>query len=185
MEHPCPLYIRKLSLLTETLTPSGGEWPRRYSPSGGPTPKSSLPTCSSALSSRTKRRVGSPPLGPLPLTLDLRPCARPPGSPTRPRKQPEHLLADRDYGFEGCRRLLRKRSIPHTIAERKDQRERRARRPGRRPTFDQEPYRRRNVVERRVNRLKQWRRVATRYEKPTVDYRAMVVIASLILWLPS
>lgn len=111
--------------------------------------------------------------------------ARPEGSPGRPRKRPEHLLADRGYSFEGCRQLLRKRGIPHTIPERKDQRERRARRPGRRPSFDREAYRRRNVVERCVNRLKQWRSVATRYEKRAVNYRAMVVIASLMLWLPS
>jgi hypothetical protein len=41
------------------------------------------------------------------------------------------------------------------------------------------------VVERCVGRLKQWRSVATRYEKRAVNYRAMVVIASLMLWLPS
>jgi transposase len=36
-----------------------------------------------------------------------------------------------------------------------------------------------------VGRLKQWRGVATRHEKRAVDYRAMVVIASLMVWLPS
>ncbi len=51
--------------------------------------------------------------------------------------------------------------------------------------FDREAYRRRNVVERCVGRLKQWRSVATRYEKRAVNYRAMVVIASLMVWLPS
>jgi transposase len=58
-------------------------------------------------------------------------------------------------------------------------------RPGRRPGFDREAYRRRNVVERCVGRLKQWRGVATRYEKRAVNYRAMVVIASLMVWLPA
>jgi transposase len=67
----------------------------------------------------------------------------------------------------------------------KDQRERRTGRPGRRPGFDREAYRRRNVVERCVGRLKQWRSVATRYEKRAVNYRAMVVIASLMVWLLS
>ena len=42
-----------------------------------------------------------------------------------------------------------------------------------------------NVVERCVNRLKQWRGIATRYEKRAVDYRAMVVIAALMIWLTS
>ena len=111
--------------------------------------------------------------------------ARPAGSAGRPCKRPYHVIADRGYSFEGCRQLLRRRGISHTIPERKDQKEHRAARPGRRPSFDREVYRRRNVVERCVGRLKQWRSVATRYEKRAVNYRAMVVIASLLLWLPS
>jgi transposase len=90
------------------------------------------------------------------------------GSPGRPRKRPARLLADRSYSFEGCRGLLRRRGISHTIPERKDQRDRRAGRPGRRPGFAREAYRRRNMVERCVNRLKQWRAIATRYEKRAV-----------------
>jgi len=39
------------------------------------------------------------------------------------------------------------------------------------------------VVERCVGRLKQWRGVATRYEKRAVNYRTMVVIAALVIWL--
>ena len=117
--------------------------------------------------------------------LDAVRIRRPERSPGRPRKRPEHLLADRGYSFEGCRQVLRRRGIPHTIPERKDQKERRAGRPGRRPSFDREAYRRRNVVERCVNRLKQWRAIATRYEKRAVNYRAMVIIASLMMWLPS
>jgi transposase len=39
-------------------------------------------------------------------------------------------------------------------------------------------------VERTVNRLKGWRRVATRYEKREVNYLAMVTIAAIVLlWL--
>jgi transposase len=117
--------------------------------------------------------------------LDAVRVARPEGSPGRPRKRPSRLLADRGYSYESCRRLLRKRGIPHIIPERKDQVERHAARSGRRPSFDREAYRRRNVVERCVNRLKQWRGIATRYEKRAANYRAMVVIASLMMWLPS
>ena len=69
------------------------------------------------------------------------------------------------------------RHPPHTIPEREDQKERREGRPGRRPAgFDREAYRRRDVVERCVNELKQWRAIATRYEKRALNYRAMVVI---------
>lgn len=56
---------------------------------------------------------------------------------------------------------------------------------GRPLTFDKTMYARRNVVERCINRLKQWRGLATRYEKRAANYRAMVVIASLVIWLES
>ena len=36
-----------------------------------------------------------------------------------------------------------------------------------------------------MNRLKQWRVIATRYEKRAGNYRAMVMIASLMMWLPA
>jgi transposase len=103
----------------------------------------------------------------------------------RPRKRPERLLADRGYGYASHRRLLRRRGIAHTIPERRDHRERRATRPGRPPSFDASVYAKRNVVERCVNRLKQWRGVATRYEKRALHFRAMVVIAALMIWITS
>ncbi len=81
--------------------------------------------------------------------------------------------------------MLRARGIPHTIPERSDHQKKRAGRPGRPLVLDTDLYAKRNVVERCVNRLKQWRGIATRYEKRAVNYRAMVVIASLMMWLPS
>ncbi len=104
----------------------------------------------------------------------------------RPRKRPARLLADKGYAYRKCRRALRRRQIRHTIPERRDQRAQRAARGakgGRPPAFDRAAYRRRNVVERCVNRLKQWRGLATRYEKRALNYRAMVVIAALMIWL--
>lgn len=54
----------------------------------------------------------------------------------------------------------------------------------RQPGFDKAAYRQRNQVERSINRLKGWRRVATRYEKREVNYLAMVTIAAIVLlWL--
>ena len=95
------------------------------------------------------------------------------------------MIGDKGYSYPACRRALRQRGIAATIPERRDQRARRAARPGRPLVFDAAVYRRRNVVERCMNRLKQWRAVATRYEKRAVNYRAMVVIAALMLWLDS
>jgi transposase len=34
-----------------------------------------------------------------------------------------------------------------------------------------------------VNKLKQWRAVATRYEKRAASYRAVVVVTSILIWL--
>jgi transposase len=95
------------------------------------------------------------------------------------------VIGDKGYSYPACRRALRERGIKVTIPERSDQRARRAKKPGRPLAFDQEAYRRRNVVERCMNRLKQWRSVATRYEKRATHYRALVVIAALMLWLDS
>ncbi len=103
----------------------------------------------------------------------------------RPRKRPERLIADKGYSSPNCRKVLRKRGITHTIPERREQRDQRTGHPGRKPGFDANVYRRRNVVERCVNRLKQWRGIATRYEKRAVNYRAAVVIAALMVWLAS
>ena len=88
-------------------------------------------------------------------------------------KRPEQLVADRGYSYPSCRLLLRRRGIRYTIPERRDQRERRAGRPGKPPGFDLDIYRKRDVAERCVNRFKQWRGIATRYEKLAVNYRAI------------
>ncbi len=80
--------------------------------------------------------------------LDAIRVARPDGSPGRPRKRPDRLIADRGYSHPRCREMLRGRAIARTIPERRDQRERRKGRPGRGPSFDAEVYAKRNVVER-------------------------------------
>lgn len=115
--------------------------------------------------------------------LDAIQVARRDGLPGRPRTRPDLLLADRGYSFPSCRKLLKDRDIRHVIPERTDQRRRRASRPGRKPKFDREAYARRNVVERCVNKLKQWRSIATRYDKRALNYRAAIVIAALHMWL--
>ena len=101
----------------------------------------------------------------------------------RARQRPDLLLADKGYSHEPIRRALRERHIRHVIPQRSDQRARRQGTPGRPPLFDAAAYRRRNVVERCIARLKQFRALATRFEKRAVNYRALVVLAALQLWL--
>ena len=104
----------------------------------------------------------------------------------RPRKRPSRLTGDKGYSYPRCRQVLRRRGIPHVIPERRDQQARRqakGQRGGRPPAFDRVAYRGRNVIERCINRLKQFRRVATRYDKHALNYRAFVVLAAIQLWL--
>ncbi len=106
--------------------------------------------------------------------------------PGRPRKRPDHLLADKAYSHPSTRRALRRRGIAHSIPEKRDQRAHRLKlgsAGGRPPKFDRDRYKQRNVVERCFNRLKQFRALATRYAKRVAYYRTELVIASIVLWL--
>nr|WP_233289893.1 IS5 family transposase [Streptomyces microflavus] len=105
--------------------------------------------------------------------------------PGRPRARPDHVIGDKGYSSKAIRAWLRRRGIAHTIPERADQVRNRARKGslgGRPPAFDKEVYRHRNVVERCFNRLKQWRGIATRYDKTAQSYKAAVTLASLLMW---
>lgn len=61
----------------------------------------------------------------------------------------------------------------------------RATRPRRPLHFDEGAYARRNVVECCINWLRQWHGLATRYEKRALNYRAILVLAAIVLWLDS
>ena len=93
----------------------------------------------------------------------------------RPRVRPHRICADKGYAKGVIRRYLRRRGIRITIARRSNEH--------RGGAFDRAIYRTRNLVERLINRLKQFRRVATRYEKRAENYEAMLMIAAIKLWL--
>ncbi|GAC1478655.1 MAG: hypothetical protein NVS1B16_09660 [Pseudarthrobacter sp.] len=72
------------------------------------------------------------------------------------------------------------------IPERSDQeanRKRRGSKGGRPVGLDKEAYKRRNVVERSFNIFKQWRGLATRYDKLALTYRGGVVLRAITIWL--
>jgi transposase len=109
--------------------------------------------------------------------------ARPGG---RPRTRVGHLTGDKAYSSRANRQALRARRIRHTIPERDDQKANRARKGaagGRPPTFDRVRYRNRNQVERLMNRRKQFRAVATRFDKLACRYAATVCVADIFIWL--
>lgn len=108
-------------------------------------------------------------------------CVRQRAGP--PRRRPRRAALDRAYSTRRVRGALRRRHIAATIPERKDQRARRERRGGRAPRFDRADYRRREGIERCVGRLKEPRRIATRYEKLAIRYLAFVHLAMICDYL--
>lgn len=95
--------------------------------------------------------------------------------PGRPKQRPGRVVADKGYSSQAIRNYLRRRGICYTIPRRSDAKQR--------GPFDKAVYKTRNRVERLINRLKQFRRIATRYEKRADNYLAMLHIGSILLWL--
>ena len=106
--------------------------------------------------------------------------------PGRARTRPDAVLADKAYSSRGNRGLLRSRGIRAGISEPSDptgHRRRTGFKGGRPPAFDTDAYKGRNVVERSFNTLKQWRGLATRYDKLAITYRGGLVLAAIVTWL--
>ena len=94
------------------------------------------------------------------------------------------LLADKAYSHPSTRTYLRGSKIKHTIPEKSDQiarRKAKGSKGGRPPGFDTATYKQRNTIERSFNRVKQWRGLATRYDKYAVTYLGGVLLAMVIL----
>jgi transposase len=93
----------------------------------------------------------------------------------RPRCRPNRVSGDKAYSSQRIRRWLRRHGIRVTIPRKTNER--------RRGAFDKQLYRLRARVEHLINRLKQFRRIATRYEKRGNNYLGMVTIGAILLWL--
>ena len=94
----------------------------------------------------------------------------------RPRIRPDRVVGDKGYTGQPIRAYLRRRGIGAVIPRQARERRRGVR-------FDRAAYRERNVVERTINRLKQHRAIATRYEKLEETYHALLTIACILRWL--
>jgi transposase len=85
-------------------------------------------------------------------------------------EQPEKVAGDKGYSAGWIREWLQQRGIKPVIAHQKNEKAAAGR-------FDRKSYRRRNIIERCVNLLKWFRRVATRYEKLAIHYLGMLRLA--------
>ena len=93
----------------------------------------------------------------------------------RPRLRPTRVAGDKGYSSRAIRRHCRRRGIRYTIPRKSNER--------RTGPFDRALYRLRARVEQGINRCKQYRSLATRYDKRADSYRTLWVIAFTILWL--
>ena len=101
-------------------------------------------------------------------------AVRRPG-PGRPRGRPGRVVGDKGYTGRPRRAYCRRRGLRYTIPRRRDER--------RTGPFDRTIYRLRHRVENLIARCKQYRSLATRYDKRGESYRALWVIAMTILWI--
>lgn len=89
------------------------------------------------------------------------------------------LLADKGYDADAVRDALDEINVEAVIPSKSNRKQPRG--------FDREVYKRRNLIERLFNRLKNWRRIATiatRYDKNATSFLAFIMIASAKLWMP-
>ena len=84
------------------------------------------------------------------------------------------LAADTAYDSDELRRYLTSRGTIPVIPNNPTRK--------RRHPFDPRAYRNRNVIERMFCRLKDWRRIATRYDKLATNFQAVVHIAAIVIW---
>ena len=88
----------------------------------------------------------------------------------------EALLADKGYDADAIREEIEAAGVEAVIPAKSNRRL---------PIpHDPEKYRWRNLVERLFSKLKNWRRVATRYDKTRESYLGFVALASIKLWIP-
>ena len=85
------------------------------------------------------------------------------------------LLADRGYDANWIREFARQKGGMDNIPPKRNRKEA--------IFFSPYLYRARNLVERFFNKIKQCRRVATRYDKAAANYLAFVKLASIRIWL--
>jgi transposase len=90
---------------------------------------------------------------------------------------PARLAADRGYSADRIRRKLSAMGVEPVIPMRRTEHA------ADRPPLDARAYRGRNVIERCVGRLKEMRRIGTRYEKLASSYLAMLTLAMAVLYL--
>jgi transposase len=85
------------------------------------------------------------------------------------------LLADKGYDADHLIEEIEETGAQAVIPPKRNRKTQR--------TYDAELYKERNLIERFFNKLKQFRRVATRYDKLLVNFMGFVKLAAIAIWL--
>lgn len=91
----------------------------------------------------------------------------------RPRLRPRRVAGDKGYSSPTARSRLSRRRIRAVVPSKSTRR--------RQPDFDRAAHRRHNPIERPINRIKQFSRIATRHKKREANYLAMIRPAAILL----
>ena len=86
----------------------------------------------------------------------------------------KHVLADAAYDADRLHQFLEQRGTTPTIKQNPTRKQLKP--------FDKALYKSRNLIERAFSHLKDWRRVATRYDKLARNFKSTVTLAALIIW---
>ena len=87
----------------------------------------------------------------------------------------EHLLADKGYDADWLRARIAKAGAAAVIPSTRSR--------SQAIPYDKHIYQERNLVERFFNKIKHFRRIATRYEKTAISFAAMLFLVGAIIWL--
>ena len=87
---------------------------------------------------------------------------------------PQRLIADRAYDAKAFRNWLQERGCQAVIPPNPTRKHPHA--------YDRAAYKQRNVIERMFCRLKDFRRIATRYDKRADTFLSAVFIAAILIW---
>lgn len=86
----------------------------------------------------------------------------------------EEILADRGYDADWFREALRDKDIEPCIPPKKNRKVQHE--------YDKDLYKKRHVIENSFAKLKDWRRVATRYDRRADIFKAAITIACIVIW---
>lgn len=86
-----------------------------------------------------------------------------------------HVIADKGYDSEGVLQKIEELGAIAVIPSRSNRKVQRG--------YDKELYKKRNLIERAFNKLKRFRRIATRYDRKAIYFKSFLYLAASLMWI--